>query len=518
MEIEKTVGSDPSNAIVINKPGIAKFHAKLTFAAGNVMIVEDLDSRFGTFVNNKRIYGQKELIAQDILCFGDHVFAFEEQYPEMLTYKKSDDHNIDLESVRNNASEDHEVEDEVLEGMIGWKRWIYALQFPKDRQKMQRLWILVISSVMLLSLLLPFVSWSNPSEVSFFFNDKFEPLSAVEMLVALFDVSLTDVPALYLITHLLTILIIIGVAVTAVLFILYGAKVWRLRNLLAVRRISQIMLVLFGVNFFFQFMRFFVFWQDGENTMVKSMMFGRNVEQSRIFVENLGIGYWLCGMGFILILHSTRNGLWKPHFVRKWASLSFTFWIPFVVMFGLVHQGLGVAQTSVNVTKYEERFGDVSNADGESAVDSRVCQNAPYIAGIMSVQLIREWKRAEANVMKVGSRDTEGELGWHVRILLLSLYGVFITIIIMMLRKGIRGNFQFVLSALTLLFGVLIFISMHRLVSILPGGGGEIIQRGVGIGVYVLILGGMGLLGEQFYFYNTRKDNSKEDRLIDELE
>ena len=113
--------------------------------------------------------------------------------------------------------------------------------------------------------------------------------------------------------------------------------------------------------------------------------------------------------------------------------------------------------------------------------------------------------------------DEVKERRMYMRVIWISLYGVFITLSLMIFFKKIRGTLQLILSSLTLLFSILIFISVLRLLSVMPIGG-EIIKRSVGLGIYLAMLGGLGLIGEQLYFYNKRNDRGQEQRLIDELE
>ncbi len=521
MEIVRTIGSDPSNDIVINKPGVAAFHATITFSAGDIMIVEDLESLYGTFVNNQQIQGEKALKAQDILCFGDHVFAFEEHYPEMLTYKNPEDSSIDLESIQTEDEKREHPEKHILYDKTGVKRWIYGLQFPKNRQMMQRIWILVISSIMLLTLVLPFLSWGNSTEFSFLVDKDASWYSGIEMFLELLNVSLKGAPMVYILLQAITMLLILGVAISAVLFICYGANLWKPKNLKVIRRLSQVMLVFFGLNFLFQFLRFVVFWYDGGNTSVQNMLFSNNPAESLIFTENLGIGFWMCGMGFILILRSTRNGLWNPRFSRKWVTLSFSFWLPFVIMFSLVHQGLGVIQTSVDVERYEDEFGldKTLGSNKDLEIKARVCQAAPFISAQAMVLTIRDLKMEEAEQLQYDDlMEKAKSIRFHTRLLLFACYGIFLVLLVMMFRKSIRGKVQFVLSAAVLIFSLLVFYTVFGLIMDSPGYGGDIIRRSIGMGTIFAIAGALGLMGEQFYFYYNRKEHEKEQKIIDELE
>ena len=105
------------------------------------MMVEDLGSTIGTCINKQRIKGKKVLKPGDILCFGDVLFYFDEHYPEMLKTQSVApelDAGLDGEEPEDALNENDAREEETLAGSKGLKLFIYALQFPKDRQLMQR--------------------------------------------------------------------------------------------------------------------------------------------------------------------------------------------------------------------------------------------------------------------------------------------------------------------------------------------------------------------------------------------
>lgn len=49
------IGRNSDNHVVLPQGGVSKYHAVLTSLSDNVMILEDLDSTNGTFVNGYRI-------------------------------------------------------------------------------------------------------------------------------------------------------------------------------------------------------------------------------------------------------------------------------------------------------------------------------------------------------------------------------------------------------------------------------------------------------------------------------
>jgi signal transduction histidine kinase len=71
---ETTIGRSPSNKIQLDHPGVSRIHAVISYSNGQ-FIITDLDSRNGTFVNNKRIR-QSVLQNSDKVSFGKRGFMF----------------------------------------------------------------------------------------------------------------------------------------------------------------------------------------------------------------------------------------------------------------------------------------------------------------------------------------------------------------------------------------------------------------------------------------------------------
>ncbi len=67
-----TAGRDPGNDISINHPQISRQHARLT-RRGGMMVLEDLGSTNGTFVNGVRLSGPHTLTNGDVVGLGDAV-------------------------------------------------------------------------------------------------------------------------------------------------------------------------------------------------------------------------------------------------------------------------------------------------------------------------------------------------------------------------------------------------------------------------------------------------------------
>jgi signal transduction histidine kinase/pSer/pThr/pTyr-binding forkhead associated (FHA) protein len=84
---EITVGRAPSNTIELSHGGVSRVHAKISHENGQ-HILTDLNSRNGTFVNNKRI-NQATLSHSDKIFFGNRGFIFLTE-PAELAHAPSD--------------------------------------------------------------------------------------------------------------------------------------------------------------------------------------------------------------------------------------------------------------------------------------------------------------------------------------------------------------------------------------------------------------------------------------------
>ncbi|MCX7681686.1 MAG: FHA domain-containing protein [Anaerolineae bacterium] len=67
-----TLGRAPTNDIVINEPQVSRQHARI-LRQGNTLVIEDLGSTNGTFVNGMRLVGPHVLLSGDVIGLGDAV-------------------------------------------------------------------------------------------------------------------------------------------------------------------------------------------------------------------------------------------------------------------------------------------------------------------------------------------------------------------------------------------------------------------------------------------------------------
>jgi pSer/pThr/pTyr-binding forkhead associated (FHA) protein len=71
-----TVGRLPDNTVVIDNPAVSAHHARI-FSEGDDIIIEDLESTNGTYVNEQHVYRHR-LQHGDVVLIGKHKLVFDE--------------------------------------------------------------------------------------------------------------------------------------------------------------------------------------------------------------------------------------------------------------------------------------------------------------------------------------------------------------------------------------------------------------------------------------------------------
>ena len=75
-DVERTIGREPSNDLVVDDEEVSGQHAKVSLR-GSTFWVEDLGSRNGTFVNGTRIGQATALRNDDLLKIGSTLMKFQ---------------------------------------------------------------------------------------------------------------------------------------------------------------------------------------------------------------------------------------------------------------------------------------------------------------------------------------------------------------------------------------------------------------------------------------------------------
>ncbi|HOT97918.1 MAG TPA: FHA domain-containing protein [bacterium] len=77
-----TVGRSPDNTLIIDHPGVSAHHAQLR-VEGNTIVLEDLNSSNGTYVNGKKIIIHA-VSRRDLVTFGQHVSLDWQEFEKLL--------------------------------------------------------------------------------------------------------------------------------------------------------------------------------------------------------------------------------------------------------------------------------------------------------------------------------------------------------------------------------------------------------------------------------------------------
>ena len=75
------LGRDPDCSVVLDDANVSRFHARLVFHNASIW-VQDVGSRNGVFLNEKRVVRHKQFSPGDELVIGEHVFTLELELPE----------------------------------------------------------------------------------------------------------------------------------------------------------------------------------------------------------------------------------------------------------------------------------------------------------------------------------------------------------------------------------------------------------------------------------------------------
>jgi pSer/pThr/pTyr-binding forkhead associated (FHA) protein len=74
---EATIGRRQKNEVVLNDPLVSRVHA-IMMRRGGVMLIEDLGSHNGTYVNDERLHGIRQLQHGDKVTIGSSKILFED--------------------------------------------------------------------------------------------------------------------------------------------------------------------------------------------------------------------------------------------------------------------------------------------------------------------------------------------------------------------------------------------------------------------------------------------------------
>jgi|GEM_PF-1833070 len=76
-----SIGRDPDCTVILDDANVSRYHARLVFHNAAIW-VQDVGSRNGVFLNEKRVVRHKQLSPGDELVIGEHIFTLELELPE----------------------------------------------------------------------------------------------------------------------------------------------------------------------------------------------------------------------------------------------------------------------------------------------------------------------------------------------------------------------------------------------------------------------------------------------------
>jgi len=76
-----SIGRDPDCNVILDDANVSRYHARLVFHNAAIW-VQDVGSRNGVFLNEKRVVRHKQLSPGDELVIGEHIFTLELELPE----------------------------------------------------------------------------------------------------------------------------------------------------------------------------------------------------------------------------------------------------------------------------------------------------------------------------------------------------------------------------------------------------------------------------------------------------
>ena len=76
-----SIGRDPECNVMLDDANVSRYHARLVFHNAAIW-VQDVGSRNGVFLNEKRVVRHKQLSPGDEVVIGEHVFTLELELPE----------------------------------------------------------------------------------------------------------------------------------------------------------------------------------------------------------------------------------------------------------------------------------------------------------------------------------------------------------------------------------------------------------------------------------------------------
>ena len=482
--IVKKIGTDLENEIQIKGEGIAEFHARISINDRREVYLSDTSSKAGTFVNGKQIGGLTRLRKGDQVAIGDVSLDWEKEIEKDLATIEVSEESISLEPepekfdplnteyVRPKSAG---LLDELEEDFIDEKRtplvdenagpvgqMLHQIQYPENRARQHRFWILIPSIVMLATLAIPYLSWYREfGGFSVYNGIDPDSFSGAQLFLELIDME-TPESIVVAIRFLLFVMGIPIVAFCSIGLASIGVKAWVPKTDRIVKNLSLTVIVTMAVLFLSQWIWYLALLEDSTN------LGSSNRVPKYLSFETYGIGFWLCFISAILIYKGSFSRLWQSDFSRKWTTLSFSFWMPIIMLLIFTSSKVGFMVQEYNVPNARSNVSVASIIGGDDEEVKDVHQSGVlFLSGVYYLK-VSEFNRDDAT--RYGSdegRTAKEERTSNVWTLLFFAFNLYALIMAMLLFGQKLFGLRTILLASTSLFALfLIYLGLNSLIDL----------------------------------------------------
>lgn len=374
------------------------------------------------------------------------------------------------------------------------------------KQDVPRFWRLGISSIMLLTFVLPFLSWGNYRWNASILNEENASISGFYYLIRLLDLEVGELPFAGQLIFFIMLLVLVGTLVISVLLILNGVKLWKPKNDKIIRILSMCLALLFGLSLLKEFIRV-IYIMIGD-PLDRMFLVSESIEWDpavMMNMEQLGIGYWFCMIGAILLFRSTYGDFWKTKKRAEWGRKSFVFWAPFVILLFLVHHNSGLIRISLDIDTSSSEYRFIKEMKKEGNTEF----NTTYTTSGLALM-----RGGAATLYVANEYDEDSFIGKLLRSYLkisVVLFVLFGLVFVQFFVKNLNKRSRLIISSIQLLLVVLLFFFVQGLISYFKEFyfTNDSYSVMAGVGMYLILIAAVLSIGEQIYFWKKTSEISE---------
>ncbi|MFT6244642.1 MAG: hypothetical protein ACJA0U_001438 [Salibacteraceae bacterium] len=523
--IVKKIGTDSENEIQINGEGIAEIHARLSINDRRAVYLSDTSSKAGTLVNGKRIQGLVQLRRGDKVVIGSFPLDWEKEIEKDLATIEVSAESVSLEPIPEKREEDplnpeyirpkssgllDELEEDFSDekttplvdenaGSVG--QMLHQIQYPENRARQHRLWILIPSIVMLATLAIPYLSWFREYTAYYFYNNGGnEHLSGVQLFLELIEMEPPE-PTVIIIRYLLFVIGIPIVAFCSIALAAIGVNAWKPRTDRIVKNLSLAVIITMAALFLSQWLWYMALLDDASNL-------GSSMKTARyLSFEMYGIGYWLCFISAVLIYRGSFRRLWQPDFFRKWATLSFSFWMPFIMLLVFTSSSIGFMVQEFEMSNLNPNAPAASMMQGTDKEMQRIHQSGiMFLSGSYYLK-ISEFNREDKALYPSDNSNTskQDRMSNVWTLLFLSINGYFVCMSMLLFGRKLFGLRTLILAATSLLALFLIYLGLSSWIDLNSTANGiRKLNLFIGPGLYISAAASVVIIAEQIIQFRKK--------------